>query len=80
MLGWPFWVIAWFDLLTGYVASMALGFLSAQGRGYRHLFKDVPMMPLYWLMISAAAYRALWPVGARQPTDLRAGQWPMHTP
>jgi hypothetical protein len=47
-------------LVTGYVASMAVGFLSARGRGYRHLMKDVPLMPLYWLLISAAAYRALW--------------------
>jgi hypothetical protein len=46
--------------VTGYLASMALGFLSARGRGYRHLLKDVPLMPLYWLLISAAAYRALW--------------------
>jgi glycosyltransferase XagB len=60
LLGWPFWGLAWFDLLTGYLASMALGFLSARGRGYRHLLKDVPLMPLYWLLISAAAYRALW--------------------
>lgn len=60
LLGWPFWGLAWFDLLTGYLASMALGFLSARGRGYRHLLKDVPLMPLYWLLISAAAYRAVW--------------------
>jgi len=60
LLGWPFWLLAWFDLVTGYVASMAVGFLSARGRGYRHLMKDVPLMPLYWLLISAAAYRALW--------------------
>jgi cellulose synthase/poly-beta-1,6-N-acetylglucosamine synthase-like glycosyltransferase len=60
VLGWPFWGLAWFDLLTGYLASMALGFLSARGRGYRHLLKDVPLMPLYWLLISAAAYRAVW--------------------
>jgi glycosyltransferase XagB len=39
---------------------MALGFLSARGRGYRHLLKDVPLMPLCWLLISAAAYRAVW--------------------
>ena len=60
LLGWPFWLLAWFDLVTGYLASMALGFLSVRGRGYRHLLKDVPLMPLYWLLISAAAYRALW--------------------
>ena len=30
LLGWPFWLLAWFDLVTGYLASMALGFLSAR--------------------------------------------------
>ena len=60
LFGWPFWLLAWFDLVTGYLASMAVGFLSARGRGYRHLMKDVPLMPLYWLLISAAACRALW--------------------
>jgi cellulose synthase/poly-beta-1,6-N-acetylglucosamine synthase-like glycosyltransferase len=60
LLGWPFWLIAWFDLLTGYLASMALGLLAVRGRGYRGLLKQIPLMPLYWLLISAAAYRALW--------------------
>ena len=45
LFGWPFWLLAWFDLVTGYLASMAVGFLSARGRGYRHLMKDVPLMP-----------------------------------
>ncbi len=39
---------------------MALGFLAVRERGYRDLIKQVPLMPLYWLLISAAAYRALW--------------------
>jgi glycosyltransferase XagB len=29
-------------------------------RGYRFLLAQIPLMPLYWLLISAAAYRALW--------------------
>ena len=60
LLGWPFWVIAWFDLSAGYLASMGLGLLTAQRRGHRALLWHVPLMPLYWLLISAAAYRALW--------------------
>jgi hypothetical protein len=24
------------------------------------LLRQIPLMPLYWLLISAAAYRALW--------------------
>ena len=60
LLGWPFWLIAWFDLVTGYLAAMALGLLAVRRRGYRDLLKQIPLMPLYWLLISAAAYRALW--------------------
>lgn len=59
LLVWPFWLLAWFDLLTGYLAAMALGYLSAKRRGHRHILKDVPLMPLYWLLASAAAYRAI---------------------
>ncbi len=60
LLGWPFWLIAWFDLITGYLASMAVGLLAARRRGDRDLLPQVLLMPLYWLLISAAAYRALW--------------------
>jgi glycosyltransferase XagB len=60
LFGWPFWLIAWFDLSAGYVASMGLGLLAVRRRGYRALLKQIPLMPLYWLLISAAAYRALW--------------------
>ena len=37
-----------------------LGLLAARRRGLSHLLKQIPPMPLYWLLISAAAYRALW--------------------
>ena len=39
---------------------MGLGLLAVRRRGYRALLTRVPLMPLYWLLISAAAYRALW--------------------
>jgi glycosyltransferase XagB len=57
LFGWPFWLIAWFDLSVGYLASMGLGLLALRRRGYRALFTQVPLMPLYWLLISAAGYR-----------------------
>jgi cellulose synthase/poly-beta-1,6-N-acetylglucosamine synthase-like glycosyltransferase len=60
LFGWPFWLIAWFDLSAGYIASMGLGLLAVRRRGYRALLKQIPLMPFYWLLISAAAYRALW--------------------
>ncbi|HEU4476539.1 MAG TPA: hypothetical protein VFR71_07600, partial [Methyloceanibacter sp.] len=48
VFGWPFWLIAWFDLSAGYLASMGLGFLAVQCRGYRALLWHIPLMPLYW--------------------------------
>jgi cellulose synthase/poly-beta-1,6-N-acetylglucosamine synthase-like glycosyltransferase len=58
--GWLFWLIAGFDLSAGYLAAMGLGLLAVHRRGYRALLKQIPLMPVYWLLISAAAYRALW--------------------
>ncbi len=60
LLGWPFWAVAWFDLITGYLASMAIALLAARRRGHRRLLLQVLLMPFYWLLISVAAYRALW--------------------
>jgi hypothetical protein len=59
LFGWPFWLIAWFDLSAGYLASMGLRLLAVCRRGYRALLVQIPLMSLYWLLISAAAYRAL---------------------
>jgi len=54
LFGWPFWIIAWIDLLAGYLAAMGLGLLAVRQRGYRGLMKQIPLMPVYWLLISAA--------------------------
>ena len=60
LIALPFWVVAWFVLITGYAGAMALGLSAVRKRGYRELVWQVPLMPLYWLLVSAAAYRALW--------------------
>ena len=60
LLGLPFWGIAWFDLVTGYVAAMMLAFIAVRRRGLFGLSWQVLLMPVYWLLISAAAYRAVW--------------------
>jgi hypothetical protein len=39
---------------------MALGLLALRRRGDARLLPQIPLMPIYWLLISAAAYRALW--------------------
>jgi len=60
VFGWPFWLVAWFDLSAGYLATMGLGLLAVRRRFHRVLLLQISLMPLYWLLISAAAYRALW--------------------
>jgi len=60
LFGVPFWSVAWFDLVTGYLAAMALALLAARRRRLFRLTWHVLLMPFYWLLISAAAYRALW--------------------
>jgi len=60
VFGWSFWLVAWFDLAVGYLATMGLGLLAVRHRGYQALLIQIPLMPAYWLLISAAAYRALW--------------------
>jgi glycosyltransferase XagB len=60
LLGPPFWLFASLGLGLGYVAAMTLGFLALKRRGGRELLGQVPLMPVYWLLISGAAYRAAW--------------------
>jgi cellulose synthase/poly-beta-1,6-N-acetylglucosamine synthase-like glycosyltransferase len=52
-------------LATGYLSAMLVGWLSARRRG-RRLATSVLSMPLLWLAVSIAGYRALWQVW-RQP-------------
>jgi glycosyltransferase XagB len=59
-LGLPFWRLASLGLGAGYFASMTLGFLALKGHGAQELLSQVPLMPVYWLLISDAAYRAVW--------------------
>jgi cellulose synthase/poly-beta-1,6-N-acetylglucosamine synthase-like glycosyltransferase len=58
ILGETFWMLALVNLSVGYAASMALGIIAARRRGLC-LGPQAASMPLYWLLISAAAYRAL---------------------
>lgn len=58
-LGWPFWVLAVVNLAAGYLASLGLGLATVWRRGHRRLVLHTVFMPVYWLMASAAAYRAL---------------------
>jgi cellulose synthase/poly-beta-1,6-N-acetylglucosamine synthase-like glycosyltransferase len=60
VLGLHFWAIALFNLLAGFGAAVALGVISLRMRGVAGLLPQLLLIPVYWLMISAAAYRALY--------------------
>jgi glycosyltransferase XagB len=53
------WIVATTTLITGYLASIAAGWLAARRRGHSVAVQPL-LMPVYWLMISAMSYRSLW--------------------
>ena len=55
---WLWWV-AVFNLGAGYASAMIVGVLAAVRRGRSDLAPHVLLMPVYWLLISFAGYRAL---------------------
>ena len=58
--GTVFWTIAWVNLGAGYIISILVGALSVWRRGRRDLALSALLMPLIWLLMSVAAYRALY--------------------
>jgi cellulose synthase/poly-beta-1,6-N-acetylglucosamine synthase-like glycosyltransferase len=58
--GHQLWMIAVFNLVAGYAASLALGFFVLRGKRGRALIPQLAFIPVYWLFISAAAYRAVY--------------------
>ena len=51
--------VAAFNLVAGYLVGIATAALAAGRRGLWRLFPSLVLMPAYWLLISAAAWRAL---------------------
>ena len=47
LAGLPFWGVAWFDLITGYLAAMTLAFLALRRRGLVGLYRQILLMPFY---------------------------------
>ena len=58
-VGAVFWAAAWVNLAAGYLTSMVVGAASVWRRGQPGLMRSALSMPLCWLLVSAAAYRAL---------------------
>ena len=54
------WAIAVFNLATAYVGSVVAAWIAAWRMGSMRLALGAFLMPVYWLLISLAAYRALF--------------------
>jgi glycosyltransferase XagB len=53
------WVASMLTLGLGYGSAIAVGVIAGRRRGHG-LGRAALFMPLYWLLVSVAAYRALW--------------------
>lgn len=62
---WLWWSTA-LNLGLGFASAMLLGATAVWRRGWRWLAPWALAMPIYWLLISVAGYRALWQL-VRQP-------------
>ncbi|MEQ1576019.1 MAG: glycosyltransferase [Hyphomicrobium sp.] len=54
------WALGVFNLVSGYATAAGLGAIAVQRRSRPWLSLHTLIMPVYWLMISYAAYRALF--------------------
>jgi len=53
-------VIALANFAGGYAVNIVLGAMSLRGTKHKGLWRHVIFIPIYWLYVSAAAYRAVW--------------------
>ena len=60
MPGRALWTLAVFNIMAAYMASVLAAVVAAWRRGRIWLTLGAPFMPIYWLLISLAAYRALY--------------------
>lgn len=59
ILGPALWIASMGNLGMSYLVAIVIGIVTTRRRGHR-LALSALVMPLYWLLISIAAYRALW--------------------
>ena len=59
------WMVCWFNFVAGHAVGIVLGFISAWRSQGRVPLGSAIDLPLYWLAISAASYRAIWDIYRR---------------
>ena len=52
--------VAVINFAGGYAVNLILGAMSLRGTRHKGLWPHVIFIPVYWLFVSAAAYRAIW--------------------
>ena len=52
--------VALLNFAGGYAVNLALGAMSLRGTRHKGLWRHVIFIPVYWLFVSTAAYRAVW--------------------
>ncbi len=60
LLGEHFMLLAAFNFAAGYLCTLGLGLVTLKTRGLTKLIPHLLLAPFYWLLISVAAYRALY--------------------
>jgi cellulose synthase/poly-beta-1,6-N-acetylglucosamine synthase-like glycosyltransferase len=60
MTGTVLWIVACINLGLSYLASILVSMVSVWRRGRRGLAMSALFLPFYWLLMSVAAYRALY--------------------
>ena len=68
-----------FNLIAGYVAMAMLSGRALAARGRRVPRGSLALLPLYWLLMSLAAYRAVWEL-ARRPHHWAKTEHAHHVP
>lgn len=83
-LGQAVWWVALFNLGAGYLATIAVAIAAVVMRRRARLVIQALMTPVYWLLVSLAAYRALgqllvvphfWEKTAHRPRSYRSGHF-----
>jgi glycosyltransferase XagB len=59
LYGQLMWGLGLFNLVTGYATAVVLGAVAVSRRAWPQLVSHTLLMPIYWLIISGAAYLAL---------------------
>ncbi|MBX2805187.1 MAG: glycosyltransferase [Hyphomicrobiales bacterium] len=60
LLGHHLLLLAVFNLIAGFVGAVLLGAFVLKERHLTKLLPQIPLIPVYWLLISIAAYRAVY--------------------